>query len=101
MQRLVPIPEQHGYNWAHVSAGSTWTLSSNDSRVFCSGETSPLERGEMDVFFGGFGEICLGYIARGDLNVVADTFLEVSISEAALSVERPNHEQHCHGGAFS
>lgn len=33
------IPEQHWYNWAHVSAGSTWTLSSNDSRVFCSGET--------------------------------------------------------------
>lgn len=41
------------------------------------------------------------YIAGGDLNVAADTFLEVSISEAALSVERPNHEQHCHGGAFS
>ena len=47
---------------------------------------------------------CLGiwvYGYRGDLNVAADTFLEVSISEAALSVERPNHEQHCHGGAFS
>ena len=29
--------------------------------------------------------VCLGYIARGDLNVAADTFLEVSISEAALS----------------
>ena len=26
--------------------------------------------------------------------MVADTFLDVLISEAALTVERPNHEQH-------
>ena len=35
-----------------------------------------------------------GVYSWGDLNVVADTFLDVLISEAALTVERPNHEQH-------